>query len=548
MIMLLQKLKIRPISLLTFNLLLAIWLGVFLNIAFYEKLQSLTPYTGIKAGLFVAASVLVVVALYNFIFQLFNWKWTAKPIAIALVFIGGFASYAVSTLGVLITSDQVQNLMQTDMAEARDTWSWHLVVWTLGMTVLPIIAILMVKLKSEPIVGQLLKKVIASIVSLAMVGGLLFVFYVDFAAIFRENRDLKGMISPQNMIASFASYYKKKAPKENLPLVIYGEDATMQKTDASKLPKLMVLVVGETARAENFSLNGYSKNTNPKLSKQDIINFSQVSSCGTATAVSVPCMFSGMPREDYDESLANHREGLLDIAKRAGYQVTWIDNNSGCKGTCDRVEQFKIPEPIQKKWCKDEECFDDILIDSLKAYLATIPKDDTRPHLVVLHQMGSHGPAYYKRVPPQYKVFKPTCDTNAIQGCSRDELLNSYDNTLLYTDYVLDSLIETLKTATQYETGLWYLSDHGESTGESGMYLHGAPYAIAPSQQTHVPMLMWFSDAWKQQAQKQMSCLSQQRQKELSQDNLFPTMLSLLDVKTKVIDPKNDMLATCSNP
>ncbi len=546
--MLLQKLKIRPISLLTFNLLLAIWLGVFLNIAFYEKLQSLTPYTGIKAGLFVTASVLVVVALYNFIFQLFNWKWTAKPIAIALVFIGGFASYAVSTLGVLITSDQVQNLMQTDMAEARDTWSWHLVVWTLGMTVLPIIAILMVKLKSEPIVGQLLKKVIASVVSLAMVGGLLFVFYVDFAAIFRENRDLKGMISPQNMIASFASYYKKKAPKENLPLVTYGEDATMQKTDASKLPKLMVLVVGETARAENFSLNGYSKNTNPKLSKQDIINFSQVSSCGTATAVSVPCMFSGMPREDYDESLANHREGLLDIAKRAGYQVTWIDNNSGCKGTCDRVEEFKIPEPIQKKWCKDEECFDDILIDSLKAYLATIPKDDTRPHLVVLHQMGSHGPAYYKRVPPQYKVFKPTCDTNAIQGCSRDELLNSYDNTLLYTDYVLDSLIETLKTATQYETGLWYLSDHGESTGESGMYLHGAPYAIAPSQQTHVPMLMWFSDAWKQQAQKQMSCLSQQRQKELSQDNLFPTMLSLLDVKTKVIDPKNDMLATCSNP
>lgn len=548
MIMLLQKLKIRPISLLTFNLLLAIWLGVFLNIAFYEKLQSLTPYTGIKAGLFVAASVLVVVALYNFIFQLFNWKWTAKPIAIALVFIGGFASYAVSTLGVLITSDQVQNLMQTDMAEARDTWSWHLVVWTLGMTVLPIIAILMVKLKSEPIVGQLLKKVIASVVSLAMVGGLLFVFYVDFAAIFRENRDLKGMISPQNMIASFASYYKKKAPKENLPLVTYGEDAMMQKTDASKLPKLMVLVVGETARAENFSLNGYSKNTNPKLSKQDIINFSQVSSCGTATAVSVPCMFSGMPREDYDESLANHREGLLDIAKRAGYQVTWIDNNSGCKGTCDRVEEFKIPEPIQKKWCKDEECFDDILIDSLKAYLATIPKDDTRPHLVVLHQMGSHGPAYYKRVPPQYKVFKPTCDTNAIQGCSRDELLNSYDNTLLYTDYVLDSLIETLKTATQYETGLWYLSDHGESTGESGMYLHGAPYAIAPSQQTHVPMLMWFSDAWKQQAQKQMSCLSQQRQKKLSQDNLFPTMLSLLDVKTKVIDPKNDMLATCSNP
>ena len=540
-----QQLKIKPISLIVFNLLLAIWLGVFLNIAFFEKIRMLTPYNGVKAGLFVVASIIIVVAAYNFIFQFFNWKWTAKPLAIALVFIGGFAAYAVNTLGVLITSDQIQNLMQTDIAEARDTWSWHLLTWTLGMIVLPIIVILMMKIKPEPIIRQLLHKVIASVVSLAMVLGLLFVFYVDFAAIFRENRDLKGMISPQNMIASFASYYKKKAPKENLPLVVYGEDAVMQKAQATSLPKLMVLVVGETARAENFSLNGYSKNTNPKLSQQDILNFSRVSSCGTATAVSVPCMFSGMPRKEYEERLASHREGLLDIAQRAGYQVTWIDNNSGCKGTCDRVNQFKIPEPLQQKWCKDKECFDDILIDSFKAYLATIPQDDNRPRLIVLHQMGSHGPAYYKRVPAQFKVFKPTCDTNAIQGCSREALLNSYDNTLLYTDYVLDSLIETLKNTTKYQTALWYLSDHGESTGESGMYLHGAPYAIAPTQQTHIPMLMWFSTVWQHQAKQQIKCLAQQGRQELSQDNLFPTMLSLLDVKSKVIDPNNDMLAAC---
>ena len=540
-----QQLKIKSISLIVFNLLLAIWLGVFLNIAFFEKIRMLTPYNGVKAGLFVVASIIIVVAAYNFIFQFFNWKWTAKPLAIALVFIGGFAAYAVNTLGVLITSDQIQNLMQTDIAEARDTWSWHLLTWTLGMIVLPIIVILMMKIKPEPIIRQLLHKLIALVVSLTMVLGLLFVFYVDFAAIFRENRDLKGMISPQNMIASFASYYKKKAPKENLPLVVYGEDAVLQKAQATSLPKLMVLVVGETARAENFSLNGYGKNTNPKLAQQDILNFSQVSSCGTATAVSVPCMFSGMPRKQYEERLASHREGLLDIAQRAGYQVTWIDNNSGCKGTCDRVNQFKIPEPLQQKWCKDKECFDDILIDSFKAYLATIPQDDNRPRLIVLHQMGSHGPAYYKRVPAQFKVFKPTCDTNAIQGCSRDALLNSYDNTLLYTDYVLDTLIETLKNTTKYQSALWYLSDHGESTGESGMYLHGAPYAIAPTQQTHIPMLMWFSTVWQHQAKQQIKCLAQQGRKELSQDNLFPTMLSLLDVKSKVIDPNNDMLAAC---
>lgn len=545
--MLLQRLKTKPISLLTFNVLLAIWLGVFLNLAFYQKMLALTPYTGIKAGLFVAASVGVVTALYAFVLQLLSWKWSAKILAVVLVFIGGFAAYAVNTLGVWITSDQIQNLMQTNFAEARDTWSWRLLVWMLGMVLLPILVILLTRIKPEPIIRQLFKKVIASVVSLALVGGLLFVFYVDFAAIFRENRDIKGMISPQNMIASTLSYYKKKAPKQNLPLVRYGEDA--QRSQGAKgLPKLMVLVVGETARAENFSLNGYAKETNPRLAKQDIINFSQVSSCGTATAVSVPCMFSGMKREDYDEQLASHREGLLDIAKRAGYQVTWIDNNSGCKGTCDRVEQFKIPEPIQQKWCKGDECLDDILLDGLKAYLATIPKEDIRPRLIVLHQMGSHGPAYYKRIPAQFRVFQPTCDTNAIQGCSQEALINSYDNTLLYTDYILDALIETLKNTPQYQTGLWYLSDHGESTGESGMYLHGAPYAIAPTQQTHVPMLMWFSGAWQQQASKQMKCLAQQSKAKLSQDNLFPTLLSLLDVKTKVMNAKDDMLETCANP
>ncbi len=237
------------------------------------------------------------------------------------------------------------------------------------------------------------------------------------------------------------SYYRKKAPKKNLPLVKYGEDAHQVQQTQKDLPKLMVLVVGETARAESFSLNGYAKNTNPELSKQDILNFSQVTSCGTATAVSVPCMFSGMSRADYDEQLAGHREGLLDIAKRAGYQVTWIDNNSGCKGACDRVEQYQIPEELKQKWCKDDECLDGILVDSLKQYLASIPKDDKRPRLVVLHQMGSHGPAYYKRAPDGFQPFKPTCDTNAIQGCSPAELVNTYDNTIVYTDHVLNQMI-----------------------------------------------------------------------------------------------------------
>ena len=440
-----STLKHKQISLFMFNLIIAIWLGAILNIGFYHQVHLLTPYFGIKAILFLAATVVIVVAAYYAVLQILNWKWTAKIFAILLVVIGGFSSYFVNTLGVIISPDQIQNMIQTDVSEVSDLISLRFGLWTVFFVVLPIILITQVKLKKEKVSYLLMKKLGSIIASSAIVGILLFVYYVDFASIFREHRDLKGMISPQNSISSLMSYYHKMAPKKNLLLIHYGEDAHQVQQVQSNLPKLMVLVVGETARAESFALNGYSKNTNPELSKQDILNFSQVSSCGTATAVSVPCMFSGMPRVDYDEQLASHREGLLDIAKRAGYQVTWIDNNSGCKGTCDRVEQYKIPEKLKQKWCKDGECYDDILIDSLNDYLATIPKEDTRPRLIVLHQVGSHGPAYYKRAPAQYQPFKPTCDTNAIQGCSQTELLNSYDDTIVYTDHVLSQIINNLK-------------------------------------------------------------------------------------------------------
>lgn len=547
---LIQRIKRREvsISLTAFNFIVAVWLGLCLNFSFLNKVQSLTPYQGIKAQLFLIATAFVLIALYNLLLQILDWKWTAKFFAIVLVFIGGFSAYFVNSLGVVISPDQIQNMVQTDPSEVSDLLSLQFFIWTLGFVVLPIILILWIKIKPEKIGKILLFKSLNIAGSFAVIAALLFVFYVDYAAIFREHRDLKGMISPQNTVASTLSYFHKKAPKKNLPLIRYGEDAHLVDDVALQhKPKLMVLVVGETARAESFSLNGYTKNTNPELSKQiGLINFSQVSSCGTATAVSVPCMFSGMPRKDYDEQLASHREGLLDIAQRAGYKVTWIDNNSGCKGTCDRVEKFVIPQDLEKKWCQGGECQDGILVDSLNLYLSQLPKDDKQPHLIVLHQMGSHGPAYYKRAPDEFKKFKPTCETNAIQGCSSTELINTYDNSIVYTDHILNQLIETLKQQENYRAGFWYLSDHGESTGERGMYLHGAPYAIAPTQQTHVPMLMWFSDAWKSVAAKQINCLNQQKGATLSQDNLFPSLLSLLNVQTQVIDQKNNMLHQCA--
>jgi len=267
------KNKIPSLSLTTFNLLLAIWIGLVINLSFFNKIKMLTPYEGFKEQLFLLATICIVIAIYNFALQLLTWKWTTKAVAIFLVVLGGFSSYFVSNFGIIINSDQIQNMIQTDLREVRDLLSIKYALWTLFFVISPVLIISLVRIKSEPVITLLWKKLIISGISLLVIIGLVFSFYLDLSSIFRENRELKGMISPQNVIASSLSYYRKKLPKNDLPLLRYGEDAHQVQPIGGQAnqPKLMVLVVGETARAESFSLNGYTKNTNPELSKQNIL-------------------------------------------------------------------------------------------------------------------------------------------------------------------------------------------------------------------------------------------------------------------------------------
>ena len=536
----------QPIHLQWFIFLLSCWMVVPFNLAFLNKLAQFTPYAGVAAWLFVLAMSLVLLAYFMLMLNLLLWRSVAKPMVLILLFLAGGSAYFTHTFGVSIDAYQIQNAFETDWREVLDLMTFKMGLWLVSLIVLPIIFFCSLKIKQQPIIQMLWQKLAMMLLSLLLIAGLAFVYYVDLASILREHRDLKGYIGPQNILASTWSYYKKLAPKKHLPLVKYGEDAKRVAKNAQALPKLMILVVGETARAESFSLNGYVRNTNPELAKLPMINFSQVSSCGTATAVSLPCMFSGMQRGSYDAQLASHRENALDLLQRAGYKVTWMDNNSGCKGVCERVENYQFSPELKQKWCQDNECYDEILIDGLKDYFTQIPANDTTPRVIVLHQMGSHGPAYYKRSTAAYQHFKPFCTTNAIQGCSQQDLLNVYDNSIVYTDHVLAQVIQLLQQQSHYQTAFWYLSDHGESTGEHGLYLHGAPYIFAPSQQTHIPMLMWFSEQWQQAQPQHSSCLSQQQHRKMSQDDLFSTLLSLMDVESQVKHVNLDLLQQCT--
>jgi lipid A ethanolaminephosphotransferase len=319
---------------------------------------------------------------------------------------------------------------------------------------------------------------------------------------------------------------------------------------AGAKPPLLVLVIGETARADHFSLNGYQRPTNPELATRQLLSFTEVSSCGTSTAASLPCMFSHLGRKGYDGRAREH-ENLLDLLQHAGLAVLWLDNQAGCKGLCARVPQANANSPasgdarLLAGLCDGEECLDEALLRGIDQRLAALPAERRAQGIVlVMHQMGSHGPAYYKRSPADRKPFQPECTTNVLQQCAREAVVNAYDNSIVYTDHVLSQAIGWLQDqAGAYDASLLYVSDHGESLGENNLFLHGLPYAVAPREQTHVPMLLWLPS----QRSAQLACLRARRDAALSHDNLFHTVLGLVGVTAAEYQPALDLMAACKD-
>jgi lipid A ethanolaminephosphotransferase len=311
-------------------------------------------------------------------------------------------------------------------------------------------------------------------------------------------------------------------------------------------PLVIVMVVGETARAANFQLGGYARPTNPELAATGgLIYFPETTSCGTATAISVPCMFSRLPRRDFDVDEAPRYANLLDALQEAGLEVEWRDNDAGCKGVCARVHQISYSADRDAKLCRESYCYDEIMLTDLPAKLASL----TRDTVIVMHQIGSHGPAYAERYPPEFERFKPACRSNQLQRCTPQEIVNAYDNTIAYSDHMLARTIEVLRDASSHIDGmLLYASDHGESLGEQGLYLHGLPYAFAPDTQKHVPMLMWLSPTYAARAGVATACLRSQAERPLSHDNIYHTIMGAAEVRNASYDPQLDMLAACRGP
>lgn len=531
----------------SFNLLAALFFAFVLNALFLLRAWEIIPYTRVHDYLFAASMPVVLVAAFYLLFSLLAWPWIRKPLLIVLILASAAANYFMHSFGTVIDTNMIENVFESNAQETGALMSRNYVIWMLLMGILPVALVCSVRISNrQRWWWNLLQRLASALGAVLVILLMAVLFYKDYASLIRNNKGLVKMITPANIVSGTGHYVDQRYLQGSQALVKIGEDAKKGPLiTAGPKKTLVVLVVGETARAENFSLGGYARDTNPQLKKQQVIYYPNASSCGTETAISVPCMFSNMPREHYDANLAHHQEGMLDVLAHAGVSVLWRENDGGCKGACDRVPHTDMTQWQLPQYCHDGFCLDDVLLHRFDNYVDSLHNDG----IIVLHQMGSHGPAYFKRYPAAFQRFTPTCDSNQIQDCDHQALVNTYDNSLLYTDDMLSRTIDKLKgLSDRFNVALVYLSDHGESLGEHGMYLHGAPYLFAPSQQTHIPLLLWMSPGYAAAYHIDQACLRQQAaETAVSQDNLFHTVLGLFNIQTQQYQPQLDMIKSCQN-
>ena len=534
---------------------ISVWLASVCNVPLWRELAALPGQNSLRGWGFALAFAVIVAAGNAAVLSLLAWRFTLKPAVTVLLLMAGFGAYFMLAYGIVIEASMLTNVLQTDLHEARDLLTWRLPATVLALAAPPLLWLYPRPLRRLGAWRQLWHNALLLAAAIGVVVGSLLLVFQDFSSTMRNHTKLRYLINPLNSVYALGDIAAHTLNPENHTLHPLGRDAQLgaSYTGQTQAP-LLLLVVGETGRSVNFGLNGYARQTTPLLSaRTDLSSARNAWSCGTSTAASLPCMFSHLGKSAFEGSSGNY-ESLLDVLQHAGLAVLWVDNQSGCKGICDRVPYASIPKQKNKDpaLCPGGgECFDNILLKDLDARIAALPAEQrARGTVVVLHQMGSHGPAYYKRSPPDLKQFQPECTSSALQECQQQQIVNAYDNSILATDQMLENTINWLQAqSNQAQTAMIYVADHGESLGENNLYLHGLPYAFAPDVQKQVPWITWLSPALQARSGVSTACLQKDlRERRITHDAYFHSVLGLLDVQSSAYQPEQDIYAACRHP
>lgn len=527
-------------------LLGSLWLASVGNYALWQQVHQLPEVTGLRGLAFALGFGVIITSALTAVLSFLNWRGWLKPVLSVFFLSAASGAYFMVSYGIVIDSTMITNVVQTDTKEALDLLNWRMLISLLVLGILPCWVLWKTPLQVLRLRQQIWSNTLTAVVSVVVIVAALLAIFQDFSSIMRNHTQLRYLVNPLNSYYAIGMVAAKPFQRDNKTLLPIGRDAQMATPKSNEKPPLLLLVLGETARMGNFGVNGYERQTTPALAQENIISLKGVMSCGTSTATSVPCMFSHLGKEEF-EGRKNNYESLIDVLHHAGLAVLWIDNQSGCKGVCERVPQALTKELKHPTLCKDGECFDEIMLHQLDERIQALPAERrAKGVVVVMHQMGSHGPAYYKRVPDAFKKFQPECKSNALQECTREQVVNSFDNTILYTDHFLGQAIQWLKKSEATAApALLYVSDHGESLGENNLYLHGLPYRVAPDVQKRVPWITWWSPQFEKQMGLSRTCLQNKVQMTLTHDNYFHSVLGLVNVSTEVYQAKLDVHADC---
>lgn len=523
-------------------LAVSIYFATFCNATFFRAVADTGALAGARGALFAACLFVAIAAVNQFMLCLVLSRRLAKPFLTLLLLATSLAVHFMGAYTIYLDADMLRSILLTDGKESSELIRWSLAGPVLLFGVLPSIAVWRVRIRPRPFARAALVRSLWLAASLAVAAAAALVSFKDLSALMRNHKPVRYLVTPANYLVSLANVAVDAGATIHRTRETVGADARLGPRADGARPRLLVLVVGETVRAQNWGLDGYARQTTPRLAaRDDVINFRDATACGSSTEVSLPCMFSPYGRRHYDADRIKHSDSLLHVLERAGVTTLWRDNQTGCKGVCAGLAFESFEHASDPASCDDERCLDEILLRDLHGAVSAHAGDV----VVVLHQLGNHGPAYYRRYPDTLRRFTPACETPELGQCSRDEVVNAYDNAVLATDDFLARTIDLLAGWEGRDTALLYLSDHGESLGENGLYLHGVPYAIAPETQLRIPMLAWFSPGFAASRGIDTACARQRATQPASHDNLFPTVLGLMDVDTRARDATLDLFASC---
>src|SRR5690606_1780295 len=421
-------------------------------------------------GILLLISLIIAAILANaffFYLVLFLLRKVGKWLMALFFIINAIAVYFVNTYGVIIDETMIGNVLNTNYEESSSFFSFGLVLYIILIGIIPSILLFRIKfVRVKP--KKFLIHIFLTLIVLVFIA---FANASNWLWIDKNSKTLGGLAMPWSYAVNISLFYKHKSEKNEKEILL--PNATIKNTEKS----VFVLVIGESARSENFSLYGYKKETNPLLSKIENVHHYNAQSCATYTTAGLKCILEHKDTGDLYEILPNY-------LFRNDVEVIWRSTNWGEPPV--HVKNFDNKEALREN-CEGESCeFDEILLKGLTEQLLASKKDKI---LVVLHTSTSHGPTYFKKYPAQFEKFSPVCKSVELANCTQEELINAYDNTIVYTDYILATLIDDLKHLEGYNSSMIFISDHGESLGENNLYMHGIPASIAPKEQLDIPFI-----------------------------------------------------------